>query len=481
MNIKAGKKNKVWIVYILRCSDNSLYTGMTNNIEKRYAAHNQGKAAKYTRSRRPVKLLVTSAKMKRGDAMRLEIKIKKLPQAKKIAALKKHAARRSSATGRNRKACRNMKNLICQECPNGCNLDLYWRDAENVFISGNKCAGGIGYATRIIRKDNKTFIRTGRGTPLFSRETLKSVVELWQVRLKKLHRNIPVQGSPERSIFRVVLEDEDGYFFVLEQISSKSLEHKRQIAGMLDFLAEKNITRIQPYRTSKKGQHVIKYKNDFWQIIPFIEGVALDREKYMYEKWRGRALAAFLIELSRKSKNLPFYDFRRVFSLKDYMYKLIREINLYNKDIKDKIKDIAVFLEKDFMPAYEKLPVAFCHGDYHPLNVIWSADDIKCVIDWEFTGYKSEIYDAANLIGCVGVVDPQGLTGDLVKSFIADTKKTKIISKASWKYLVEFIIALRFAWLSEWLRRKDVEMIGLELDYMWLLIDNKNILQKAWL
>jgi homoserine kinase type II len=71
--------------------------------------------------------------------------------------------------------------------------------------------------------------------------------------------------------------------------------------------------------------------------------------------------------------------------------------------------------------------------------------------------------------------------GDLVKSFIADFKKAKIIYKKSWKYLVEFIVALRFAWLAEWLRRKDTEMIRLELDYMRLLIDNKNILQKAWL
>ena len=63
----------------------------------------------------------------------------------------------------------------------------------------------------------------------------------------------------------------------------------------------------------------------------------------------------------------------------------------------------------------------------------------------------------------------------------ADLKEAKIISKKSWKYLVEFIVAIRFAWLSEWLRRKDTEMIRLELDYMRLLIDNKNILQKAWL
>jgi len=86
---KAGKKSRTWLVYILRCSDESLYTGMTNNIGRRFAAHNQGTAAKYTRSRRPVELMATSAKMNRIDAMRLEIKIKKLPKTKKIATLKK--------------------------------------------------------------------------------------------------------------------------------------------------------------------------------------------------------------------------------------------------------------------------------------------------------------------------------------------------------------------------------------------------------
>ena len=215
-------------------------------------------------------------------------------------------------------------------------------------------------------------------------------------------------------------------------------------------------------------------------MIPFVRGIPLDREKYMYEKWRGPALADFLIELRQKSLDLPFLDPSKAFSLKDYVYKLIHEINLYNKDIKDEIKDIDAFLKKNFMPAYEKLPVAFCHGDYHPMNIIWSADDIKCVIDWEFSGCKSEIYDAANLIGCVGVEDPQSLTGDLIKSFIADMKRSEINSKISWKYLVEFIIALRFAWLSEWLRRRDSEMIRLELDYMRLLIENKSSLQKAW-
>jgi homoserine kinase type II len=344
---------------------------------------------------------------------------------------------------------------------------------------GNKCASGIIFAARIIHKDKKACVHAKTKTPLFSKEILNSVASLWQVRLKKLHYDIPVQRSPERSIFRVVLEDKKGEFFVLEQIPPKVVERKKEIAAGLDFLAKNNLARIQPYLADEKGDYVIKHKNSFWQMTPFVQGVALDREKYMYEIWRGPALAFFLIELHHKSKKLPLFDSRPVFSLKDYIYKLIREINLCNKDIKIEIRDVAGFLEKDFMPAYEKMPVAFCHGDYHPLNIIWSADDIKCVIDWEFCGCKRDIYGAANLIGCVGVEDPQSLTGELVKSFISNMKAAGIISSTNWKYLVEFIVALRFAWLSEWLRQKDTEMITLELDYMRLLVDNKNSLQKA--
>ena len=317
-------------------------------------------------------------------------------------------------------------------------------------------------------------------TTSFDAETLKEVARLWQVRLKKLRHDIPMQGSPERSVFRVVLEDEIGRYFLLEQIPANSLERKKAIAAALDILSRNNLSRIQPYLANKQGEFIINHQNDFWQIAPFAEGIALNRETYIYEQWRGKALANFLVELQGKAKNLLAAKADDAFSLKHYIYKLIREINLYNKNISAEINSVADFLEKDFMRAYEQLPVAFCHGDYHPLNVIWSDEDIKHVIDWEFSGYKSELYDAALLIGCVGVEDPRSLTADLVVSFIAEMKKSGIISKESWKYLTEFIIALRFAWLAEWLSRNDTEMISLEMDYLRLLIDNKTALEKSW-
>jgi putative endonuclease len=89
INVKTRETltNKEWVVYILRCRDDTLYTGITNNMEKRLNAHSRGLAAKYTRSRRPVVLAAVSNPMSRTDAMRLELRIKKLAKVKKIATL----------------------------------------------------------------------------------------------------------------------------------------------------------------------------------------------------------------------------------------------------------------------------------------------------------------------------------------------------------------------------------------------------------
>jgi putative endonuclease len=87
MKIKEALINKAWIVYILHCKDNTLYTGITNNIEKRLIAHNKGLAAKYTRTRLPVVLSAVSNPMSKTEALRLEMRIKKLTKGEKIAAL----------------------------------------------------------------------------------------------------------------------------------------------------------------------------------------------------------------------------------------------------------------------------------------------------------------------------------------------------------------------------------------------------------
>lgn len=69
--------------YIVKCNDNTYYTGYTNDLEKRIQTHNAGKGAKYTKGRRPVKLIYYEEYEKKCDAMRREWEIKQLSRKEK--------------------------------------------------------------------------------------------------------------------------------------------------------------------------------------------------------------------------------------------------------------------------------------------------------------------------------------------------------------------------------------------------------------
>lgn len=76
---------KNWQVYIVRCADDTLYTGITNDLEKRIQAHNEKRGARYTRSRLPVTLVYQEEADSRSTASQREIAIKKLTRTQKMA------------------------------------------------------------------------------------------------------------------------------------------------------------------------------------------------------------------------------------------------------------------------------------------------------------------------------------------------------------------------------------------------------------
>lgn len=78
------KEENKFYTYILQCSDNSFYTGYTNNLENRIKLHNQKKASKYTRSRTPVKCVYSKIFNTKNDAMSFEYQIKQLTRNQKI-------------------------------------------------------------------------------------------------------------------------------------------------------------------------------------------------------------------------------------------------------------------------------------------------------------------------------------------------------------------------------------------------------------
>ncbi len=78
------QRYEAWHVYILRCADNSYYTGIAKNVEARVHAHNLGRGAAYTRAHRPVQVVYREKKLSRVAALLREIAIKRLTRVEKI-------------------------------------------------------------------------------------------------------------------------------------------------------------------------------------------------------------------------------------------------------------------------------------------------------------------------------------------------------------------------------------------------------------
>ena len=88
---------EAWFVYLLRCADGSLYTGITNDVVRRCAQHNAGTASRYTRGRLPVVLIYTEAGGSKSEALKRELAIKALSRRQKESLIRFARIKKSKA------------------------------------------------------------------------------------------------------------------------------------------------------------------------------------------------------------------------------------------------------------------------------------------------------------------------------------------------------------------------------------------------
>lgn len=311
-------------------------------------------------------------------------------------------------------------------------------------------------------------------------EFIKWLNQQWDIEFECVRSDVDIQGSPERTLSRTVIEDRDGSLFLIEKFASNKFQTRQNVAKAIEYLNDNGLKQALLYQKSSNGEFLPFFKDFCFQLSPFLDSTGIKRPDYLSSSKMGKSFALFLVHLSNASVNMGAKIFFKPFSIKRYIYKLFREMKRNDPDVHKKYLPFLVFLEKEFMEVHDRLPIAFCHGDLHPLNVIWDHDEIKAVIDWEFTGFKPDIYDAANLVGCAGIEDPEGLGMPMVMTFIETLKTKGSISQRGWDMFPEYVLALRFAWLSEWLRKKDREMLELEGRYLDILMDNIDVLRKIW-
>lgn len=297
-------------------------------------------------------------------------------------------------------------------------------------------------------------------------QKIAAILKQWGIRRFDIRPNEFIHGSPERALARTVVEDPKGNRYVLEQLSSAAFENKNRIAERIDRLHRNGLC-VSPYLKGDDGHWIQRQHGFCWQLAPFIQGISLNRNIYWKEGWRGAAIGHFLSDLSMISSH--WKPDGPVFSLPEFIDNLLQRIERNDPKHLPEIVPIADFLRRRFYPVADDVSPAFCHGDPHPLNTLWGEHQIIAVIDWEFCGWKSSLYDAALVVGCVGAEAPKALQGDFISAFLDTVGNRRIYLKEEMDLFPMFVLAIRFGWLSEWLRMKDVEMIEFERFYMNLL------------
>jgi len=301
---------------------------------------------------------------------------------------------------------------------------------------------------------------------------------LWGLTPGRPRTDIVLPGSPERCVSRLAIEDDTGRVWMLEQLYPGQFDRRERIGRTLASLEEAGLP-IPAYRPGPNGRFVVEDAEHHWQLSPYVKGDPLPQPDFIDDPERGTNLGNFIAALRDTGSSIREFDTEPVFILEDYINELMGAIGPRRPEIHQALLPVLGCLAPLF-EAWPNLPATLCQGDFHPLNVIWRDSSVAAVIDWEFTGIRPAMFDVANCFGCVGMEDPMGLVRGLAPAMLRTLRDKGCLDKMSLTFLPEMIIGMRFAWMSEWLRKYDEEMAELEVRFMRLMINSVDTLLPTW-
>ncbi len=314
----------------------------------------------------------------------------------------------------------------------------------------------------------------------------------------------PLPGSPERCIERFAVEDEAGRVWMLERIPAAQARRREELGALLAALARHaELAELIPaYRPvtdfaqadagprfvlpwhgagSAGGEPFAGPCAGHWQISPFVAGAPLPRPDYLDHDWRGEAVARAMLALQRAGETLPHVPQPPQPSLADFRDCLFAAVGRCAPELLPRLAPVQEALA-ELANVQQAVPSVLAHGDLHPLNVIWADDParpLRGLIDWEFAGARPRLYDAANCVGCAGFEHPSGLARGFVMGLVR-TLREGGLPGPELGLLPLFVITTRLGWLSEWLRKKDADMLDMELDYLDILLEERENLAALW-
>ncbi|SOB58495.1 Aminoglycoside phosphotransferase [Pseudodesulfovibrio profundus] len=307
---------------------------------------------------------------------------------------------------------------------------------------------------------------------------MKTDLSPWGLTLGRIRDDILLPGSPERCASRVAVDDSTGRTWMLEQLKPGQFDSRERIGRALTTLSDAGVP--VPAYVAADGRYCVEQGGAYWQLSPFIFGDPLPQPEFVDDAARGVSLGQFIAGMrfvssaaSDEFLNVPRFD------LEAYVNELMAVMAPRRVDLHEALLPVLGVLAPLF-DVWHDLPVALCQGDFHPLNVIWNDTQVGAVIDWEFMGLRPVLFDVANCLGCVGIEDPHALVRGLAPALLKTLRDQGQLDPADLALLPEMILGMRFAWMSEWLRKQDEEMAQLEVRYMRLLGNSIDTLLPVW-
>lgn len=298
---------------------------------------------------------------------------------------------------------------------------------------------------------------------------LKEVLKKWSLELADIvDENIP--GSPERASDRFVVTDIGNKKFIVEKHHFWNKDRKTKIAKNIRKIKESGLNTCQPYLISDNEVAVEEFSNRCWMVQPFVDNDPILRPEYLDNEKMGRSCAKLLTDLKSFQK-ADLYETVEGFDLKRHTEEFIEKIE-DSRHIRRDITRIIQRVRGDYLPKLSSVEKVFSHGDLHPVNILWENSEVKVLIDWEFSGFRHEFTDVANLVGCLGFEHPSAFQRGFYLSLIDELDKNDYFSKEVRENLFLYVFGFRFsAWLNEWHKKNLGDMVELELDYLEILLD----------
>lgn len=333
-----------------------------------------------------------------------------------------------------------------------------------------------------------------------STETLLAVLATRGLQFARLHHHYAIEGSPERCQSRHVAEDKKGRLWLVEHLAYGQSHSRQTVAKIMHDIAPycddwlplpRYIEGMEERRYTESESVIIEKSKDeaghIWQVSPFFQGLTLPRPDYLRHAWRGKAIAHILRQLHRASGHLQYIPPPQsipahALDLHGYMHAIANTLHKHHPCEAQKIETVIAHLDEVLPQNLAQQKMSLAHGDMHPLNIIWGEKNIVGLIDWEFCGARPMLYDMANCLACCGFEHPSGLVGPLAMKLTHEIFRGEnaFLENSYASLLPDMLMALRFGWLAEWCKKKDKEMLAMELDYLHILLYNRELLIQQW-